>query len=156
MLRIFCTSLLSTDQEMSVRSAINAHAQVSMVNDELLLPIQKIFVQCNCLLHAAADQSAGRYHCVYVVVEEPVPPTSSSPIVPFVYSGFRTTPDTPTLHHSAEIMSCSVDCTTQIEKIRGNVPDLHSGDSQSESWQIYILYTLLICSSWCFFVVLGN
>jgi len=35
--RIFCTSPLSTDQEIPARNVINAHAQVSVVNDELLL-----------------------------------------------------------------------------------------------------------------------
>jgi hypothetical protein len=146
--RIFCTSVLSTHQEIHARNAINAHAQVSVVNDKLLLPIQKIFVQCTCWQYAAADQSAGRCHCVYVIVEEPIPPTSSSPIVPLVDSGFRTAPDTPTLNHSAGIISYSVDCTIQIEKIRlrGNVPDLHSGDSQFESWQRYILSWHVACS----------
>jgi hypothetical protein len=137
MARVFSTSLLSTDQEIPARNAINAHAQVSVVNDESLLPIQKIFVQCSCWLHAAADQSAGRCHGVYIVVEEPVPSTSSSPVVPLVDSGSRTVPDTPTLRHSAGIMSCSVGCTIQIEKIlsRGN---LHLGDSQFKSWQRYL------------------
>jgi hypothetical protein len=144
---IFCTSILSTDQEFPARNAINAHAHISMVNDEFLLPIQKIFLQCTCWLHAPADQSAGRCHCVYVAVEEPVPPTSSSPIFSLVDSGFRTAPDTPTLHHSMGIMSCSVDCTIQTEKIRlrGNVPDLHSGYSQFEFWQRYILSWHISC-----------
>jgi hypothetical protein len=72
---------LSTDQEMVPhRNGIDAREQDFVVNDELLLLLQKAFAECTLSTHAA------RYRlCFQSVVS-----TSRSPAVP------HTAPDTPT------------------------------------------------------------
>jgi hypothetical protein len=89
---IKCNRCLSIDQEMIPHgNGIDAHEQDLVVNDELLLLMQKAFAECTLSTHGA------RYRLCF----QSVVPTSRRTVVP------RTAPDTPT---TVGIISCPVVC----------------------------------------------